>query len=160
MLSASGELNFKMGGPGFRPFTVRIFNSFLYTPADPEGPEYTRRSIYRHVVTSLKDPLLDALDCPDPSVKTPRRAVTTTPLQSVELMNSAFVLSRSRAFALRVEREAGGDPKKRIELAYRLAYGRAPSEADSARAAEFAAKEGLESLAWTLFNSSEFLYLR
>jgi hypothetical protein len=160
MLFVSGELNGKMGGPGFRPFTVRIFNSFLYTPTDPEGPEYARRSVYRHGVTSLKDPLLDALDCPDPSVKTPRRAITTTPLQSVELMNSTFVLRQSRAFARRIEREAGEEWKKRLDLAYRLAYGRRPSEAERERAEAFARKEGLESFAWTLFNSSEFLYLR
>ena len=50
-----------------------------------------------------EDPLLESFDCPDPSVKTPRRSVTTTPLQALGLMNNAFVLRQAKYFAERVE---------------------------------------------------------
>ena len=160
LLAASGELNLKMYGPGFRPFTVEIFNSYLYTPTDPEGAEYNRRTIYRHVVHSARDPVLDALDCPDPSTKTPQRAITTTPLQSLALMNDSFVERQGRRLAERVVREYADSPADRIDRAYRLALARAPSQDEARRAADLCRDHGLESLAWALFNSSEFLYQR
>jgi hypothetical protein len=60
-------------------------------------------------VNSGKDPLLDAFDCPDPSVKTPRRGVTTTPLQALGLMNGSFV-QRQAVWSWRSapRRDAGG----------------------------------------------------
>ncbi len=160
LLAASRELNLEMYGPGFRPFTVEIFNSYLYTPTDPEGAEYNRRTIYRHIIQSAREPLLDALDCPDPSTKTPQRAITTTPLQSLALMNDSFVVRQSRRLAERVARECADSPAGRIDRAYRLALARAPSEDEARRAADLCRDHGLESLAWALFNSSEFLYQR
>jgi hypothetical protein len=160
MLSVSGRLNPRMGGPSFRPFTATVFNSTFYTLTDEATPETQRRTVYRMSVNSAKDPLLDTLDCPDPSVKAPRRAVTTTPLQALGLMNSAFVLRQAKGFAERVVREAGDDPAARVALAYRLAFGRAPTAAEKERAVCHVREHGVESLCWVLLNASEFLYLR
>ena len=77
MLFVSAQINLDAGGPGFRPFDLTVFNSNIYTPTDPIGPEFDRRTLYRMNVDSAKAPLLESLDCPAPSVKTPRRAVTT-----------------------------------------------------------------------------------
>ena len=60
-----------MDGPSFRPFKLTVFNSNFYELNDPIGPEYNRRTVYRININSAKDPLLETLDCPDPSVKTP-----------------------------------------------------------------------------------------
>jgi hypothetical protein len=160
MLAVSGQLNPRLGGPGFRPFTVSVFGSNIYQLTDPVSPEFNRRTVYRIQVNSAKSPLLDALDCPDPSVKAPRRSVTTTPLQALELMNNSFVLRQSQRFAERVAHEAGPDPAAQVHLAYRLSLGRCPSAGESQRAAALAQDQGLESLAWVLFNASEFLYQR
>ena len=83
MLSISGKLNTQMGGPSYKPFSISNFGSSFYKIKDQEGPQFDRRSIYRMNVNSGKDPLLDVFDCPDPSVKTPRRSSTTTPLQAI-----------------------------------------------------------------------------
>src|SRR5262249_30982520 len=72
MLCVSGLLNPQMAGPSFRPFTVRVFNSSFYDLSDFAGPVYDRRTVYRININSAKDPLLETLDCPDPSVKAPR----------------------------------------------------------------------------------------
>ncbi len=160
MLSLSGRLNTRMGGPSFRPFTVTVFNSTFYTLTDETTPETRRRTVYRMGVNSAKDPLLETLDCPDPSVKAPRRAVTTTPLQALGLMNSAFVRRQAKGFAERVAREAGDDPTARVVLAYRLVFGRAPTDAEKERAVGHVRENGIESLCWVLLNASEFLYLR
>ena len=111
MLAASGLLNSQMAGPSFRPFTLTVFNSSFYNLADFGGPAYDRRTVYRININSAKDPLLETLDCPDPSVKAPRRAVTTTPLQALGLMNDPFVIRQARALA--ESGEARGRPRDR-----------------------------------------------
>ncbi len=160
MLFVSGELNEKMYGPSFRPFTVRVFNSTFYTLIDPGTPEFNRRSVYRVSVNSAKDPVLEAFDCPDPSTKTPRRSITTTPLQALGLMNNSFVLRQAHKFGERVAREAGTDAGTQVTLAYRLALGREPNANERERAAALVKINGVESLCWVLFNASEFLYVR
>ena len=160
MLQASGQLNTRMAGPSFRPFKLTVFNSNFYELNDPVGPEFNRRTVYRININSAKDPLLETLDCPDPSVKTPKRAVTTTPLQALGLMNDSFVLRQARCMADRVVAECGPDVGKQVDRAYRLAMGRPPTDREVQRARDLLDKAGLESLAWVLMNSSEFLYIR
>jgi hypothetical protein len=160
MLSVSGQLNPRMGGPSFRPFNVTVFNSTFYNLTDEATPETRRRTVYRMCINSAKDPLLETLDCPDPSVKAPRRAVTTTPLQALGLMNGSLVRRQAKGFAERVAKEAGDDPAARVVLAYRLAFGRTPTDAEKERAVGHACENGIESLCWVLLNASEFLYLR
>ncbi len=159
MLRASGELNTQMAGPSFRPFTLTVFNSNFYHLNDPVGPEFNRRTVYRININSAKDPLLETLDCPDPSVKTPRRAVTTTPLQALGLMNDSFVIRQARCLSLRVQAEAGSEVARQVDRVYRLTIGRRPSGREHDRATALVREAGLAELAWVLFNSSEFLYL-
>jgi hypothetical protein len=160
MLAASGEINFQSGGPSFRPFKIASFNSDFYEPIDPIGAEFNRRTVYRMNVNSGKEPLLDVFDCPDPSVKTPRRGVTTTPLQALALMNNSFVQRQATKLAERAERESNGDRKRAIKSAYRYTLGRSPHE-DELKLANAAAQErGLFNVCWALLNSTEFLYVQ
>ena len=160
MLHVSGELNLEAGGPSFRPFKITVSNSHFYELVDSTGPEFNRRSIYRAGIQSGKDPLLDSLDCPDPSTKTPARGVTTTPLQALSLMNNAFVQRQARHFAGRLKAEAGDDMRAQTRLAWRLAFGREPRPEEAKEATALVREHGLESLCWALLNSSEFLYVR
>ena len=160
MLSVSGQLNLQEGGSGFRPFKVTVSGSHFYELTDPIGAEFNRRTIYRMNIQSGKDPLLDSLDCPDPSTKTPARNMTTTPLQSLGLMNNAFVQRQCQHFAERLQTEAGPKPATQINLAYRLAFGRRPRADEAKDAAALVREHGLESVCWALFNASEFLYVR
>lgn len=160
MLVASGQLNSKAGGPSFRPFTTTEFNATFYTPVDRDEPEFNRRTVYRINVNSGKDPLLDSFDCPDPSVKTPRRSVTTTPLQALELMNNAFVQRMSGRLAERALRAEGNDIGRAIDYAYELTVGREPNHQEAARAIAAAKERDLKSVCWALLNSTEFIYVR
>ena len=160
MLVASGQLNPIGGGPSFRPFTTTEFNATFYTPVDRDEPEFNRRTVYRINVHSGKDPLLDSFDCPDPSVKTPRRGVTTTPLQSLELMNNAFVQRQASHLAERALQTANDDVSSAIETSYRMALGRAPNGDELIRAIAVVKERGLASVCWALFNSTEFIYVR
>jgi len=160
MLYVSGQLNSQMAGPGFRPFKVTVSNSHFYELIDSSGAEFNRRSIYRAGVQSAKDPLLDYLDCPDPSTKTPARGITTTPLQALSLMNNSFVQRQSARFAERVKNEAGADIAAQARHAWSLALCREPHQDETEAAKRLIRLHGLESLCWTLLNSSEFLYVR
>ena len=126
MLAVSGQLNPKRGGASFQPFQLEINNSHFYHLFDSPLPEYNRRSIYRIQVHSAKSPLLETLDCPDPSTKTPRRAMTTTPLQALELMNNTFVLRQADCLATRITKETEGEAKRRVSLLYQRVLGREP----------------------------------
>jgi hypothetical protein len=167
MLLASGELNPAMGGPSFRPFDVRNFNANVYTITDPTGPEFNRRTVYRINVNAAKSPLLETLDCPDPTVKTPRRSVTTTPLQALGLMNNSFVLRQASKLATRVERETPAGEIRNAEQslewqlirAYRLTLGRAPRPAELTAMSQLARDHGLPTACWTLLNATEFMYV-
>jgi hypothetical protein len=115
--------------------------------------------LYRSWARGGRSPFLDTFDCPDPSTTTPKRTVTTTPLQALTLMNHAFVLKMADALASRLEREAGAQPAARIELAYRLLYGRRPGPDELATCAAFAHAQGWPTLCRGLLNTSEFLYV-
>ncbi|MFM9066143.1 MAG: DUF1549 and DUF1553 domain-containing protein, partial [Planctomycetota bacterium] len=139
VLAVAGQLNQQMNGPGyqdFRPF-LRGGTQF-YEPLDPEGPAYQRRSIYRTWARGGHNQLLDTFDCPDPSMSTPRRSVTTTPLQALSLLNNSFILRMSDAFASDLQRASGtaaaasgGEAKPvatepLVTELFRRAWGRSP----------------------------------
>lgn len=162
MLAASGDMNWAMGGPGFRPFDIIEFNSSTYVPADKLGPEFNRRTVYRANVNSGKDPLLDVLDCPDPSVKTPRRNTTTTPLQALSLMNNSFVQRQAGRLASRIQGEGLPPDQWRaaVHRAYEYVLARPPTASELDRGLGVVKERGLANLCWALFNSTEFVYIR
>ncbi len=162
MLAVSGKLDPRLGGPSFMDHAmVRPPGSasMLYVQAAPGEPGHDRRTLYRAWSRGGRSALLDAFDCPDPSATSPRRAVTTTPLQALAMMNNALVLHLADASAGRLAREAGPEPARQVELAYRLAFGRGPEPEERDQAVRVVARFGAATLARALFNSGEFLYL-
>lgn len=160
MLAVSGQLNRTPGGPSFQPFDALPFPANAYAIADKTGPEFNRRTVYRMNVNSGKDPLLESFDCPDPSVKTPRRSVTTTPLQALGLMNGSFVQRQARHLADRATMAAPDDLPGAVRTAWKLALGRPPTPAEETRATTAARDRGLVSVCWALLNATEFVYVR
>jgi hypothetical protein len=159
ILAVSGRLNRTLGGPGYRDFTTFVRNTQFYVPVDAVGHSFNRRSLYRTWVRSGRNRFLDVFDCPDPSTKTPKRAVTTTPLQALSLMNNSFVLRMADRFAERLVREAGDDVEQQLALAYTLTYGRHPRPEETSLTAVFIKQQGLPAFCRVLFNSNEFLYV-
>ena len=160
MLAVSGQLNLQAGGPSFRPFTTSEYGATFYHLVDRGTPEFNRRTVYRMNINSGKEPLLDALDCPDPSVRTPRRGVTTTPLQALGLMNSGFVQRQADQLARRALTLATNKPDESITWLWRLTLGRSPNAEESQMARRTFQERGLPHVAWVLLNTTEFVYVR
>jgi hypothetical protein len=160
VLAISGELNPQVGGPSFqdfRPFDNH--NSQYYEPIDPVGPPFHRRSIYRMWARGGKSPLLDTLDCPDPSTMTPKRGSTTTPLQALAMLNNSFMLRMADNMAARVKRDAGEEADKQVERAFELAYSRPARVEEKKVAGPFVEKNGLAAFCRVLLNTNGFLYV-
>jgi hypothetical protein len=160
VLSVAGDLDLTIGGPGYRDFKISSAgDNETYTVFDAIGPEFNRRSLYRMNVRSGSSPLLDVLDCPDPSVPTPRRSVTSTPLQALSMLNNPVMEHYAARFAERLKREEGDDPNKQVRRAYSLSFARDPSSDELESGARFIAEHGLNHFCLVLFNTNEFLYI-
>lgn len=159
MLMLAGELDMVIHGPGYYDFVTFTSNSQFYEMRDPIGTSFQRRSIYRTWLRSGRSPLLDVFDCPDPSTKTPHRAVTTTPLQALSLLNNSFVLRMAERFATRVKAEAGEDVQGQVRRVFEHAYGRPPDSAEQPPCEKLVRDHGLATLCRVVFNSNELLYV-
>jgi len=118
MLQASGELDLKAGGPS----------------VETTKP---RRTIYTKWLRNSRDPLLGAFDPPDPYASTPQRNVTTTPMQSLVMINGPYVLQRAQALAARLQNLGPKDSAELAAAASRLVYGREPTAAEQTNAVRF-----------------------
>jgi hypothetical protein len=92
--------------------------------------ESNHRSVYLPRVRNVLPELLELFDAPDASLVMGARETTTSPLQSLYLMNSPFVRRQAEGLARRVK-----DAKEPFAVAHELAFGRPPT----AREREFAA---------------------
>lgn len=161
ILSVSGKLDRKMGGPGFYLFELeKTAHSphYEYHKFDPEDAASHRRSVYRFIVRSQPDPFMTTLDCADSSQSTPQRTETLTSLQALSLLNNRFNLAMAKHFAERLQAEADGT-EEQVELAVRLVSGRRPSAEERNELVQYATAHGLPNLCRVLFNLSEFVYL-
>jgi hypothetical protein len=172
ILAVSGRLNPEMGGPAIYPplpdgMEDRTFykHSRFWEPTD--GPESHRRSVYIFNRRQLDFPLLAALDAPVFSSPNEQRAVSTTPLQALLLLNGRLVNDEAVHFASRVVDLAGPDRSAQVRVAYELALTRQPTTEEIRDALEFlksepeggTASDALAGLCRVLFNLNEFVYV-
>src|SRR5262249_428938 len=107
MLITSDQINPRMGGPGHSPWGGGGNFGLQFDPKATRGPEEFRRMVYQLKPKTQQDPTFGTFDCADGALITPRRTVSTTALQALNLLNSGFVVDRAAAFAARLAREAG-----------------------------------------------------
>ena len=158
MLVVSGQLNANLGGPSFEDVSIISNNGTnYYEPKVVEGDAFNRRTIYRFNPRGGRSALLDTFDCPDPAATAPRRAVTTTPLQALSLLNNVFVLQMSEAFAARVKSDAGESVFSQVSRAWQLAVCRKPTAVERDLSTKLINEHGLAALCRGLFNSNEFV---
>jgi len=167
LLAVSGDLDPQLGGT---MVATRRNDSGEVAPADPNGAG-RRRSIYLKQRRTEMVSFLTVFDAPTIVFNSVQRPVSTMPLQALALLNSDFVLERSKSFAARLEGETG-DESARLRHAYVTAWGREPTEDHlqlarkflDTQAAEYQADPNPRSRAWIdfcqmLLASNEFLYV-
>jgi hypothetical protein len=145
LLSASGQLDPKMGGA---PFDLGALSD-------------KRRTIYGSVKRRELSDILRLHDFPDPVTHSPARIPTTTPLQQLFTLNSPLMVEQSLAMARRLANECPDSPE-RVARAYSLLFGRQPTPGEIRLALEYVGS-GAES-AWqqycqALMGSNEFLFI-
>ena len=175
IMTVSGKLSRTMGGPGIR-LDGRADGMVTVSEPDLAHPgDRWRRSLYLVGRRNYNLTLLSVFDQPKMSMNCTRRATSSAVLQTLVMLNDAFLLEQARTLAGRVARLAR-DSDDRIELAFRLALARKPSREElswsrellerearrrlaTAADREAADLEALASLCQMILNSNEFLHV-
>ena len=171
ILAVSGKLDPTVGGPALdqtTPAVKEVPGADFYTRLvglELDNPSNGRRTIYSIFSRYSLNPTAGLFDFPEPNVASDLRPVTTIPQQQLFVLNSQFVIAMSRAFAERLSQSA--DDPQRLQLAWELAYGRPPTDAERKLATEFLQSAGAdldklgqwEQLCHALLSSNEFAFL-
>ena len=95
-----------------------------------------RRSAYLMVQRNRRHPFLALFDAADPNLSVAERQPTTTPTQTLFLMNSPFIHEQSEALARRLL-AMPGDDAARIRYAFEACHGKEPAMGDVDEAVAF-----------------------
>ena len=158
MLTVAGRLNTKLGGPSYllpidRDLVLMLKRPQYWTPTRDKA-EYDRRSLYMIYKRNLRLPFLEVFDAPDTLSSCERREQATHAPQALELLNGKTSNELATRFAERLAND-----KSPVDLAFRLALGRAPSTAERDLALSFLAKNSVKEFALAVFNLNSFLYV-
>jgi hypothetical protein len=166
LLAISGELDTTMGGP-YVP-TTRDAEGDVIVSDNTAGAR--KRSLYLQQRRTQVAGLLEVFDAPSIVASCTARPSTTVPLQSLKLLNSAFIRQRASGLAKRLA--AVTDQAARIRQAFILVNGRPPTTTENAAAqrfltgqlTEYSSAADAEQHAWTdfcqmLLASNAFLYV-
>jgi hypothetical protein len=127
-LAIAGLLNPKLGGkpvfpyqpPGIWEVNEMAGGGWKHQRDDGQY----RRALYIYHRRSTPYPSLLTFDAPNREVCAAGRPRTSTPLQSLVLMNDPVYVEAARAFAARVLKEGGADDTAKLNYAWRLALAR------------------------------------
>ncbi len=173
ILAASGRLDRTLFGPSVHPYrektdpSMRLFAG----PLDGDG----RRSIYLKVQLMEAMRFLSAFNLPGGKVTQGRRDTSNVPAQSLALLNDPFVLAMADVWAGRLMKDGSHDAATRIDMMFRTALGRPPSDNERARftaaVGQFARLRGAsenqtlnnravwKDAAHAIFNFKEFIFI-
>src|SRR5262249_32007244 len=99
--------------------------------------EESRRSVYVQVRRTLPLNLFEAFDAPAMAPNCDLRKASTVAPQALMLMNNQDVVALAEAFAARVRREVGEEPRGQVVRAWALAFGTEPNEEEIQEAVRF-----------------------
>jgi hypothetical protein len=131
-LAASGLLVQKIGGPSVYPYQPEGIWEALATRNDvkyrqQQGDSLYRRSLYTVWKRTAPPPSMLSFDASDRYFCLVRRQKTTTPLQSLVLMNDPQFVEAARLLGERMMKENDGEITDRISFAFRVLTSREPS---------------------------------
>ncbi|MEO0732400.1 MAG: DUF1553 domain-containing protein [Bacteroidota bacterium] len=128
-LTASGLLNDKVGGKWVKPYQPPgLWNEMASDIGEPvyrpsKGADLFRRSLYTYFKRTIPPPAMLTMDAAERAVCTVKRQETSTPLQSLVVMNAPLFTEASRHLAKNLLAEEDADL---VEAAFRRIVTRAP----------------------------------
>ncbi|MBC8355681.1 MAG: PSD1 domain-containing protein [Planctomycetes bacterium] len=151
MLSISGELQPTIGGPS----------------VDAKTP---RRALYVKSIRNTPDSFLHAFDVANGLKSVSERNSTTTPTQSLMMINGDYTLGRAKKLAEQLAKDKSTAVDEMLQRAFRVAWGRMPTETELSNSLTFIAvasgedqpsfdRDRLIDFCHVLLNSNEFLYV-
>jgi Protein of unknown function (DUF1553)/Protein of unknown function (DUF1549)/Planctomycete cytochrome C len=159
LLSVSGELDKKMFGPS------------VSLSAAPKNDR--RRGLYVQTKRQQQNELFSLFDVPSPTTTRGTRDMTTTPAQSMTLLNSPFVWYQAEQWSKRsLADEPDLTESQRIAKLIEVSFTRSANSSEIAALGDFltsarsdAESDGDDLKAWMslahlVFNMKEFIYLR
>ena len=169
LLFVSGDLDESVGGA--HPFPP--VHTWGFTQHNQFFANYDnrQRTVYQMQQRLRKHPFLALFDGADPNSSTATREPSTTPLQSLFMMNDKFAHEQAAKFAARMQ-QGEPDEARQVERAFLALYAR-PPQADELKMAtdylaqfreKLAAKKLPADQAWAslsraLLGANEFLYV-
>ncbi len=150
-LMASAKLDLTLGG--------KSFDGDKPDPGTHRRAAYMSRG-YRSFADAMPD-YLQTFDADDGRAVCPRRNQTVTASQALFMMNNEFVEEASASFGELLRRTSIGDVNSIVNLGFKTALGRPPSESERAKSLNYLEGDPNRSkgFTWMLLNLDEFLYV-
>jgi hypothetical protein len=152
LLAITGELDLTLGGPPTDQLNSR--RRTLYFRVSRNGDQFA------------SDVFLRLFDFPIMRASVAKRPTSIVPQQYLFLMNSTFMVERAGALVGRLQGEAADD-RQRIDLAYRLLYGRPATDEETQLGLDFIASDSdpasaslWQRYAQVLLSANEFMFLQ
>ena len=148
ILFVAGRLDSRLGGP-----SVDLIQ------------DQGRRTIYGRIRRSQLDGFLALFDFPDPGLTSQHRMVTNVPSQRLFFLNGDLVWNQAGFLANRLLKQRQAADSETISQAYRLLYGRPPSDREERLGIEFLqygkgfGKGKFKQYMQVLISSNEFFFL-
>ena len=166
LLAVGGTLDARMGGPAIHSKTN------LDGRVVVEAGGRRRRSIYLLVRRAYNPSLLSVFDQPVIGITCSQRQPSAVVSQSLMMLNDAFLAVQAQRFAERVRGMAGAGHRRQIDIAFRIALARPPTETERSWCKEHLDRQqrlfaeddhpavaALVDLCHAILNTSEFLYV-
>jgi hypothetical protein len=135
-LWSSGLLDPFMGGEGVKPYQPAGMWKALMHPGSntknyvaDKGERLYRRSLYVYWKRTSPHPMMTLFDAPSRESSCVKRSRTSTPTQSLALLNEPQRIEMARKLAERLVREAKDD-NGRLDLLFTLLASRPPNDAE------------------------------
>ena len=129
-LAVSGLLVEKIGGPSVRPYQPPgLWEIAMGNPKYDQGhgEDLRRRSLYTFWKRTVPPPTMITFDAPERNVCVVRRQSTSSPLQSLALLNDTQIVEAARWVSERMSKEGGAALDGQITWAFRLLTSRRPT---------------------------------
>ncbi len=134
-LAISGLLAPTMGGPPVRPYlpdNLYEDSGVQMTYKQSHGEALWRRSLYTFWKRTLPPPTMTIFDAPSREFCLTRRETTSTPMQSLAMMNAPEFVEAARALAERLIKAHPQDRTAQVTEAFRLVTSRNPRPGETA----------------------------